>query len=318
MLKDAGLAPPDVLRRARLPEDLFAREHASLRTEEYFRLWDSMAQEANDPAFGLRVASKMSAEVFEPPVFAALCSADLNTALERLSKYKSLIAPMRLLIDAGSEGTTLQCEWLDATEPPRSLIDFELMFFVQLARMGTRDRVIPIEVQSPRLLDDSSIYTEFLGVTPREGSRVRMVFSAEDASTPFLTANAKMWEFFEPELQRRLSELDEGATIAQRVQAALLELLPSGSASMESVSAKLGTSTRTLQRRLKGEGATFQQLLNRTREELARHYLKSSRMSSAEISFLLGFEDPNSFFRAFHGWTGRTPEQERASMRSEA
>jgi AraC-like DNA-binding protein len=35
---------------------------------------------------------------------------------------------------------------------------------------------------------------------------------------------------------------------------------------------------------------------------------------AAEISYLLGYEDPNSFFRAFSSWTGETPEQARASM----
>ena len=34
----------------------------------------------------------------------------------------------------------------------------------------------------------------------------------------------------------------------------------------------------------------------------------TSRFSIGEISFLLGFEEPNSFFRAFGEWTGRTPE----------
>jgi AraC-like DNA-binding protein len=34
-------------------------------------------------------------------------------------------------------------------------------------------------------------------------------------------------------------------------------------------------------------------------------------MSGAEINFVLGFEDPNSFFRAFHRWAGSTPEQAR-------
>lgn len=61
----------------------------------------------------------------------------------------------------------------------------------------------------------------------------------------------------------------------------------------------------------------FQHVLDSTREELARHYLTSSRLSGAEISFLLGFEDPNSFFRAFHAWTGQTPQQVRAFTASE-
>ena len=123
-----------------------------------------------------------------------------------------------------------------------------------------------------------------------------------------------MWGFFEPDLRKRLSDLDASATTADRARAALLELLPSGAASVTAVSERLGTSTRTLQRRLKQENRSFQALLNETREELARHYLKTSNLSGAEISFLLGFEDPNSFFRAFHSWTGKTPEQARSVM----
>jgi AraC-like DNA-binding protein len=125
-----------------------------------------------------------------------------------------------------------------------------------------------------------------------------------------------MWKSFEPHLQKRLSELDESATTTERVRAVLLELLPSGSASIDAVSRRLGTSTRTLQRHLSQEQKSFQAVLNGTREDLARHYLKSSDMTGAEISFLLGFEDPNSFFRAFHVWTGETPEQARGAMQA--
>jgi AraC-like DNA-binding protein len=103
---------------------------------------------------------------------------------------------------------------------------------------------------------------------------------------------------------------------SERVCGALLELLPSGSPLIEAVSKKLHVSTRTLQRRLNAEGGRFQAVLSKTREDLARHYLRSSQMSRAEISFLLGSEDPNSFFRAFHSWTGETPEQARAAMRA--
>ena len=109
-----------------------------------------------------------------------------------------------------------------------------------------------------------------------------------------------------------------GAAWSARLWWTLLVLLPGGSASVEAVSKRLGASVRALQRRLKDEGSTFQDVLNRTREELARHYLRSSRMTAAEISFLLGFEDPNSFFRAFHKWTGSTPEQARIALTASA
>lgn len=146
------------------------------------------------------------------------------------------------------------------------------------------------------------------------GVRPRTICTAEDATLPFLTANAKMWSFFEPELCKRLSELDETATMTDRVRGALLALLPGGEASVKAVSKKLPVSTRTLQRRLKEEESTFQGVVDTIREELARHYLKNSAISGVEISFLLGYEDPDSFFRTFHSWTSDTPEQARSAM----
>ena len=76
---------------------------------------------------------------------------------------------------------------------------------------------------------------------------------------------------------------------------------------------ELGIGTRTLQRRLSQEGKSFQDVLDSTRERLARHYLTKTDISAAEISFLLGFEDPNSLFRAFQRWTGTTPQAIRAA-----
>ncbi|UCH50146.1 MAG: helix-turn-helix domain-containing protein [Betaproteobacteria bacterium] len=55
-------------------------------------------------------------------------------------------------------------------------------------------------------------------------------------------------------------------------------------------------------------------ILNETPEQPAQHYLETSSITTTEISLLLGFEGPNSFFRAFHSWTGTTPEQARSVM----
>jgi AraC-like DNA-binding protein len=314
LLTDLGIRPANVLRRAGLPEDLLGRAKATLSTDEYFRLWLGIEAEAADPALPLRIGDALSVEVFDPPIFAALCSPDLNTALARIATYKRLVCPMALHIEVGPKATTMELEWLDTSMmPPASLVGAEIVFFVQLARIATRTRVCPLKVRSPQVLEPKEEFTEYFGVRVQRGPRSLISFKAADAALPFLTANEEMWKSFEPHLQKRLSELDEAATTADRVSAVLLELLPSGSASIEAVSRRLGTSTRTLQRRLNQERKSFQTVLNTTRENLARHYLKTSSLTGAEISFLLGFEDPNSFFRAFHTWTGETPEQVRGA-----
>ena len=105
-----------------------------------------------------------------------------------------------------------------------------------------------------------------------------------------------------------MKDLELDASVCDRVQSALSELLPTGQSSIENVSHKLGVSKRTLQRRLQEESTSFKIELNQTRQKLARYYLTNSTTSGGEISFLLGFDDPNSFFRAFHTWTGKTPE----------
>ncbi len=314
MLNDIGLRPADILRRAGLAEDLFARDKAELSADDYFALWRGMQEESGDPEFPIKLASRISVESFDPAIFAALCSPDLNTAAERIARYKRLVCPMTVHVNVGDDGTRVEFEWAPSkTKPPAPLIATELAFFTQLARIGTRAQISPLEVRTPVPQEPKDAYESFFGATLRRGARPMLRFSARDASRPFLTANNEMWKFFEPELQRRLSELDSSATTTDRVRAALLELLPSGTASVDAVSRKLAVSHRTLQRKLREESVSFQALLNSTREELAMHYLKTADLSGAEISFLLGFKDPNSFFRAFRDWTGQTPEQVRGA-----
>jgi AraC-like DNA-binding protein len=300
-----------------LANDLFTWKGASLRSDEYFRLWRGMEEESSDSTLPIPIGEAISVEVFNPPIFVALCSPDLNAAFRKINRYKRLMCPMALHIDEREEGTTLEFEWLHSTiDPPGSLVAMELVLFVQLARIATRTEIRPIKVTTTNPPEPSDAYTEYFGVEIQKGSAHRIMFSAQDAKRPFLTANDRMWKFFEPELRKRLSELDENATISERVRGALLELLPSGNASIEAVSRKLQLSARTLQRRLNAEGEKYQVVLNKTRENLALHYLGNSTMSEAEISFLLGYEDPNSFFRAFHSWTGTTPEQARTSVKA--
>ena len=257
--------------------------------------------------------------MFDPPVFAAMCSDDFDAAAARLARYKRLCAPVALHVDVGPASTTIGIEWTAApVVPPPMLYAFELACCLQLARLGTRRAVVPLAVTSPHRFEPAAEVARAFGVAVTPAPVVSMTLAAADARAPFLTARAGMWSFFEPELRRRLAELDAGASAGERVRAALLELLPGGRGAVADVAQRLGVSARTLQRRLQDEGTSFQQVLDATREGLARYYLGATGMAGAEISFLLGFEDPNSFIRAFHDWTGTTPERLRSQLRADA
>ncbi|WP_225182404.1 AraC family transcriptional regulator [Pectobacterium aroidearum] len=319
LLKDLGVRPVNVIRRAGLPDDLLSRSAVGLSTAEYFRFWQGLEEEVGAPLFPLDIVKKVSADFFDPPLFAALCSTSLMQAAQRLAKYKQLMAPMRLDIRVGQDGNmTLAPVWLYAqSEVPFSLQIAELAFFIRLAELGTRESVNALHVALPVLPPSpySRHYTHFFGCDIVHGPQPLITFSSTDSLRPFLTASDGMWKIFEPELRRRLSELDEKASITERVRALLLELLPGNSAGVDVVAGRLAMSRRTLQRRLEEEGENFRSLLNGTREKLARHYLESTSIPAGEIAFLLGFDDPNSFYRAFHEWTGQTPDSVRNTAR---
>ncbi|WP_437936555.1 helix-turn-helix domain-containing protein [Sorangium sp. So ce341] len=76
----------------------------------------------------------------------------------------------------------------------------------------------------------------------------------------------------------------------------------------------LGVSPANVLRRAGLAEDLLQQPLKETREALARHYLEKTPLPVAEISFLLGFSEPNSFYRAFRAWTGTTPDQARRAV----
>lgn len=316
LVRACGLSPEDVLREAQLPRTLLVKSEIRLEPEAYFRFWATCERLANDPAMPIRAGTLITTSTFSPPLFAALCSPNLHVAYSRIATYKRLVCPMVLRVEL-TEVLTVHVDWsFPPRQLPSAMVATELVFLTELGRRGSGEPMQPLAVVSPRPLEPLGLYQDYFGVTPEPGPHPAMVFSRDDALTPFATCNEAMWEVFEPELRRRLAALDAAASAREQVRAALLELLPTGGTSVEEVARKLAMSKRTLQRRLKQEGTSFQTVLDGTREELARHYLLNTSMACAEISFLLGFGDPSSFFRAFHGWTGTSPERVRRQVRA--
>lgn len=309
LLADLDIPAIHVLRRAGLPDDLLASTGGRVPSADFYRLWNALEAEVSGRPLAMRIFDVIKAESFSPLLFAALCSPDFVTALRRVAQYKPLIGPMDFRVTETTDQVIVEFCWLDAPAvPPPSLVLAELMFVVALGRMGTREHIRPLSAATIAAPADAGPYQDFLGVALTTGSTHTVSFSAADAALPFLTENEGLWSAFEPDLRQRLGKLQAQASLTTRVRAALHEAIPSGVLDMEAVAARLGLSKRTLQRRMEAEGTSFHHVLQDTREKLARHYLEKTRLPAAEISFLLGFDEPNSFYRAFRRWTGTTPE----------
>lgn len=317
MLKDLGVSPAEVLKRAGLPLDLLHQDSPRLTPAAYYDFWNAVEAAVADPVFPIRICETVSADTFTPLLFAALCSPNLLVAAERAGRHKALVSPMRVTISDEDDLVAMDLSWDHAPPPPpTSLVLKELLVCVHLGRAATREPMCPVEVTSTALPPDLAPYEEFFGAPLRQGPRHRITFTRADATRPFLTSDEAMWKAFQPALRERLGGREGTRSATERVRSALFDALPSGVVGLEEVSRRLATSVRTLQRQIEAEGSSFQHILKETRERLARHYLESTTMTAAEIALLLGYDDPNSFSRAFKAWTGATPRAVRLGHRS--
>lgn len=306
VLEKLGLNTQEVLKKAQLPQDLFNRKSPVMTIEEYIRFMESIKELSKDDSIPIKIGTIENLETFSPPIFAAYCSKNALTCMKRISKYKKLIGPLEFIVNENKDNVTMEMSFSNnKSELPEFLVGTEMVFLITLIRNATKEHIVPIEVMTRYDLDNDD-YEKFFGVKPKIGTRNILTISKKDALIPFISENENMWEYFEPELKRRLSELDIEDTYSARVRSSLIELLPAGEGSIDNVASKLGLSKRTLQRKLKEEDTTFQKQLNHTRELLARHYLRNPDMTSDDIAYLLGYQDLNSFVRAFNVWTGMT------------
>lgn len=312
LMSDMGLSVADTLTLAGLPADLFSRNGVYLSAQQYFDIIAALEAQLPPDSLPLVLGQAISVESFDPPIFASLCSPNLRSALYRLKAHKRLIGPMIMNINDVAEGASVTLECYGYDKPlPKTLTTTEVVFLTKLGRIGARFNITPVRVVLTELPTDIEPYRGVLGDKISKGDKTEVVFSTEDLERPYLTENFAMWQYFEPSLKQRLGDLDSQATIGTRVKSVLLELLPGGDSSIEKTARRLAMSKRTLQRKLSQDQENFQDILKSTRQELAKHYLKDSTMSTGEISFLLGFQDTNSFVRAHNTWTGKTPGEVR-------
>jgi AraC-like DNA-binding protein len=137
------------------------------------------------------------------------------------------------------------------------------------------------------------------------------VFSQATLALPLTTANRVAYERLVPGLEAKLAAK---RSLVGDVRIAIARTISGGAQpSITTIADRLQTSARTLQRQLGRANTTFGAQLEDVRHVAARRLLEHTELPPIDIAFLLGFEEANSFARAFRNWERTTPLRWRAA-----
>ncbi len=307
-----------LLSRAGLDASVLANPDGRVPVRAYYGALESTAELLRDPLAGLHYMESVGPEALGSIGFLASASATLGDAFAQIFRFLRVLSQgEQFTLELRGEAAHFSCEAWGLPRPAHAHVA-EMYAFDCLAlaahMTGAAVPVLAFELRHARSGPEAE-YLRVFGALPRfESARNAWAIPASVLARPMLHADAELARFLEPQalaLGRALPE----RTARGDVRGALDARLASGKTSLCDIAAALRVSPRTLQRRLADAGTDLRTLVDDVRRERALSQL-SSGLSTAEVSFLLGFSEPRAFFRAFKRWTGRTPvewRRERAS-----
>ena len=240
------------------------------------------------------------------------------SASEHMARYKKLTAPEEITVELDDEEFTVGFRWLLAVdEEPWTLTDHCFSWMRSLARHGSGTQLSPLRAEYVQERANIRQIERSLGCEVVTGApRNVIVFRASDATRPFVTRNAELLEMLVPQFEEQLQQYKEEDSFIELVRRTVQDKLTGHRPSIDEVSGALHMGPRTLQHRLQDSGSSFQRVLDEARHQMARYYLGNSALELNETAYLLGFEDPSSFGRAFRTWEGMPPSDWRDTHRT--
>lgn len=316
MLAEAGLDPAPLVAEVGLEPALVADRDARVPLEKLHALWEATLRVLPRPEGAVLGAESYSPGDYGLVGFVAMNSATLGEALRHVVRFVGLWTdePGMDLHEDGTLAVAYRVGFADrlglrcATEAAPAEI-------LHGARLLTQRRVTPREVRFTHPAPaDVSAHEAFFGCAVRfRAADNAMVLERDDLALPLPKADAQLGAFLRTVANEALAKrADRAASPLDRIRELIAEELQKGVPSLESVAKRTATSERTLRRRLEDQGTSFRALLDETRAELARGYVRDRRLPLSEVAFLLGFSEPSAFHRAFKRWTDSTPSAWRA------
>lgn len=303
-----------------LNEHLLSSPDARISIPRYMRLGHAAIGLTGNRALGLVIGSLSRPVDAGLAGLAAQTAATAGEALETLIRYSLLTSRNSRGHPSMDAGATLAKFY--SIRPYNDfnffVVDSILSTWVQLLRTLTgRFHVVDeVHIEYPSQgLDD--IFSQWFDCPVQFSggeNRIQLADGIRDLPSP--DAQPALHRKLIADCEQRLKQLRSGRTLRDQVKDKLTPLLEQSAPGLETVASEFGLSPWTLQRKLAEEGTGYRQLIDETRKELARDYIRETMVSLTEISWLLGFSTPAAFHKAYRRWFEVSPGEHRKKLRA--
>ena len=309
-----GCDPREVFARAGLTIDDLYRPGARYPLSATIRLWQEVALATGDPCVGLYVARRFKPQSLHALGLSWMASRTLDDGFKRMVRYARIANSSLEIerIDNGDQiGIASQIAGGSIERPPENA-DANLGVILVLCRYITSGHFAPEQVTLRHGANGhTERYVEFFQA-PVFFSQAQdaIYFDAQAVREPLPSGNEELAKEVDRIADRYLATLAPNL-VRDKVREILLTLMPSGHADQRAVARAMNRSVSALQRQLRAEGASFRQVLDETREQMAMRLVREREYSLGQIAYLLGFSEQANFSRAFKRWTGTAPTEYR-------
>lgn len=303
-----GMDRATLLQDANIPLELMASDKARVSIEQFAALWVVLADHLDDEFFAMD-SHGMRRGSFKFLSRALLQCSTLKDAIKQMLQFFNLVMDdlqSQLFIQENYAYIVIY----DQKETKTAFCYATyIMLIHSLMCWLTGQRIVLHQIQlkcaTPNEIRDYQVrFSE------------QMSFNASDNAVQFdatalnivIKQDLKSWsQFIQDTPHNLLTRFKNPNALSSQIRKLLSQSSPADWLELHALAQHLHMSEATIQRRLKSEGMSYQQLKNDIRRDRAIELLTQTQQTLQEISDVLSFHDASAFHRAFKNWTGVNP-----------
>lgn len=307
-----GGDPPTLLRAAHLDPAVVGRPNIFIPYRQFIFLLEHAATVLACPDFGLRLARRQYVDGILGPLDVAM--RNLPTVGEAFRFCADHVHAYCPGADIRIEKLSGQGRWamhfnilLSRARQQRQAVEHALLVSHLATILLSEGKAAAREVwfaHGP--LQSTAAYREYFGASVHFAQPYNAIFfNSVDLAAPVIGHNPQLFELASFFLDSQFPT--PHVLISAKVRSVICRQLASGRCTRVEIASELGMHPRTMQRRLSGEGQSFETIKDNVRREAAVRYLRHTRLPLKTVAIKLGYSEMSVLYRSCHRWFNRSP-----------